>query len=88
MNVVAEYGIRAKKAFGQNFLVDDGALSSIANAVEVVGRDVIEIGPGYGALTERLLAMKPRSLTLVELDPDMVAVLEDRLAKGDLKVPE
>lgn len=88
MNVVAEYGIRAKKAFGQNFLVDDAALSAIANAVEVTGNDVIEIGPGYGALTERLLAMKPRSLTLVELDPDMVAILEDRLAKGDLKVPE
>lgn len=88
MNVVAEYGIRAKKAFGQNFLVDDAALSAIANAVEVAGNDVIEIGPGYGALTERLLAMKPRSLTLVELDPDMVAILEDRLAKGDLKVPE
>lgn len=35
MNVVAEYGIRAKKAFGQNFLVDDVALSAIANAVEV-----------------------------------------------------
>lgn len=32
--------------------------------------------------------MRPRSLTLVELDPDMVAILEDRLAKGDLKVPE
>ncbi|MFB0964657.1 MAG: 16S rRNA (adenine(1518)-N(6)/adenine(1519)-N(6))-dimethyltransferase RsmA [Patescibacteria group bacterium] len=88
MNVVAEYGIRAKKAFGQNFLVDDAALSNIANAVEVTGKDVIEIGPGYGALTERLLAMNPRSLTLVELDPDMVAILEDRLAKGDLKVPE
>lgn len=32
--------------------------------------------------------MKPSSLTLVELDPDMVAILEDRIAKGDLKVPE
>lgn len=88
MNVVREYGIRAKKAFGQNFLVDDAALSAIANAVEVEGENVVEIGPGYGALTERLLAMRPKSLTLVELDPDMVAILEDRLAKGDLKVPE
>lgn len=32
--------------------------------------------------------MKPSSLTLVELDPDMVAILEDRIVKGDLKVPE
>ncbi|MDQ1344164.1 MAG: rRNA (adenine1518-N6/adenine1519-N6)-dimethyltransferase [Patescibacteria group bacterium] len=87
-NIVAEYGIRAKKAFGQNFLVDDAALSSIANAVDVTGKDVIEIGPGYGALTERLLAMNPRSLTLVELDSDMVAILEDRVLKGDLRIPE
>lgn len=88
MNVVKEYAIRAKKAFGQNFLVDDAALSAIADAVEVTGKDVIEIGPGYGALTERLLSKNPRSLTLVELDPDMVAILEDRLLRGDLKVPE
>lgn len=45
MSVVAEYDIRAKKAFGQNFLVDDAALSSIANAVEVEGQNVVEIGP-------------------------------------------
>lgn len=88
MGVIAEYSIRAKKAFGQNFLVDDAALSAIAGAADVTGKDVVEIGPGYGALTERLLAMKPRSLTLVELDPDMVAVLRDRLAKGTLSVPE
>lgn len=45
MNVVAEYAIRAKKAFGQNFLVDDVALSAISNAIGVEGRNVVEIGP-------------------------------------------
>ncbi len=88
MSVVSDYAIRAKKAFGQNFLVDDAALSSIARAIDVEGQDVVEIGPGYGALTERLLSMRPKSLTLVELDPDMVRILKDRLSKGDLHVPE
>jgi 16S rRNA A1518/A1519 N6-dimethyltransferase RsmA/KsgA/DIM1 with predicted DNA glycosylase/AP lyase activity len=45
MSIVAEYEIRAKKAFGQNFLVDDAALSSIANAIGVEGQNVVEIGP-------------------------------------------
>ncbi len=80
--------IRAKKSLGQNFLVDDGALSKIASACEVGGKNVVEVGPGYGALTERLLPLAPESLTLVELDADMVAILKDRLLRGDLAVPE
>lgn len=32
--------------------------------------------------------MKPKSLTLVELDPEMVRIIKDRIAKGDLNVPE
>jgi 16S rRNA (adenine1518-N6/adenine1519-N6)-dimethyltransferase len=80
--------IRAKKSLGQNFLVDEQALTRISEACEVTGKNIVEVGPGYGALTERLLAKKPKSLTLVELDVDMVQILQNRCANGDLKIPE
>lgn len=79
IEILDHYHIRAKKSFGQNFLTDDFFLSEIANAVDLKDADVIEIGPGYGALTDRLLDRSPRSLTLIELDPDMISILTDRI---------
>ncbi len=81
------FGIKAKKSLGQNFLVDQTALDRIAGACRVSGANVVEVGPGYGALTEKLLALEPSSLTLVELDADMVAILHDRRSKNDLAIP-
>jgi 16S rRNA (adenine1518-N6/adenine1519-N6)-dimethyltransferase len=65
-------GLAPKKAFGQNFLVNQMVIKKIID--EVRGRtftDLIEIGPGLGALTEPLLAagLRPR---LIELDRDLV----------------
>jgi 16S rRNA (adenine1518-N6/adenine1519-N6)-dimethyltransferase len=54
---------------------------------DVAGKHVIEVGPGYGALTQKLLDAKPRKLTLIEFDPNMVRILRDRLAQGTLTVP-
>lgn len=79
--------MRAKKSLGQNFLTSSESLDAIASAVTVAGENILEVGPGYGALTERLLSLSPASLTLVELDSDMVFILKDRIATGDLKVP-
>ena len=73
------YQISAKKKLGQNFLVDDAKLQTIAQAYQLCGRNVIEVWPGYGALTEYILWEKPISLDLIELDRDMIAILEDRL---------
>ncbi len=70
---LTEMGITPKKAFGQNFLVSQFVIKKI---IESVRRhefeDLIEIGPGLGALTEPLLAadLRPR---LIELDSDLVA---------------
>ena len=47
--------IKAKKALGQNFLIDEAALSDIAGAIEISGKHIIEVGPGYGALTDHLI---------------------------------
>ncbi len=73
------YQISAKKKLGQNFLTDENKLQIIAQAYPLAGKNVIEVWPGYGALTEYILQEHPTSLDLVELDRDMIAILEDRL---------
>ena len=66
-------GHRARKRFGQNFLHDRGVIDRIARSIQVTPEDwVVEIGPGQGALTEALLAGKPRKLLAIELDRDLV----------------
>lgn len=65
-----------RKRFGQNFLVDDGIVHAIVDAIRPrPGETVVEIGPGLGALTRPLLERLPR-LHAVELDRDIVARLQ------------
>ncbi|MFM8524074.1 MAG: 16S rRNA (adenine(1518)-N(6)/adenine(1519)-N(6))-dimethyltransferase RsmA [Cyanobacteriota bacterium] len=88
---------RARKRFGQHWLTDGSVLDRIVAAAGLDPEDhVLEIGPGRGALTERLLATPLATLTAVELDRDLVAGLRQRfgtdqrftLVEGDaLAVP-
>lgn len=69
---------RPKKSLGQNFLVDGNLQRKIVEAVDPRSEDeVLEIGPGKGALTQHL-AGKCRSLILVELDRDLAGALEEK----------
>lgn len=88
LEILRHYGIRAQKSLGQNFLVNDDILETIADSIDITGQNILEIGPGYGALTEKILARKPKSLTLIELDKKMVHILESRINEGDLTIPE
>ncbi|MBK8249422.1 MAG: ribosomal RNA small subunit methyltransferase A [Gemmatimonadetes bacterium] len=64
-----------RRRFGQNFLTDQHALARIAAALELSGGEqVVEIGPGRGALTAHLVG-QCRRLTCVEIDRDLVAGL-------------
>lgn len=76
------FNIRAKKSLGQNFLIDEDALIAIAHSVGVEGKHIIEVGPGYGALTDHLVEQKPETLTLVELDTDMIEILEKKYTEN------
>ncbi|MBP1772572.1 MAG: rsmA [Holophagaceae bacterium] len=70
--------LRPKKAFGQNFLVNEGAIRTIVDAaLAVPAPRLLEIGPGPGVLTERLLA-DGRSLWAVDLDPEACDLLQQR----------
>ncbi|HJU84614.1 MAG TPA: 16S rRNA (adenine(1518)-N(6)/adenine(1519)-N(6))-dimethyltransferase RsmA [Holophagaceae bacterium] len=70
--------LRPKKAFGQNFLVNEGAIQAIVRAaLEAKAPRLLEIGPGPGVLTERLLA-DGRPLWAVDLDPEAIELLRGR----------
>ena len=58
----------AKKSLGQNFLIDKNIIKKIINSVDIKNKNVVEIGPGKGALTEEILKNNPKSLTLIEKD--------------------
>ena len=66
--VVAKYGLQASKALGQNFLFDEQLLKRIAKVPgDLVGRDVLEVGPGPGGLTRALLRAGAK-VTAIEMD--------------------
>ncbi|UTA48607.1 16S rRNA (adenine(1518)-N(6)/adenine(1519)-N(6))-dimethyltransferase RsmA [Simiduia sp. 21SJ11W-1] len=67
---------KARKRFGQNFLIDQGIIGRIARAVGARPEEqVVEIGPGKGAITELLIADCPH-LKVVELDRDLIPWLK------------
>jgi 16S rRNA (adenine1518-N6/adenine1519-N6)-dimethyltransferase len=72
---------RARKRFGQHWLVDAGVLDRIVAAAAIEpGESLLEIGPGRGALTERLLASPASGVAAVELDRDLLQGLQQRFA--------
>ena len=74
---------RARKRFGQHFLVDPGSLQSIVDAIAPRSDEtLVEIGPGQGALTEPLLR-SGAALHAVELDRDLVVALGYRYSHVD-----
>ena len=81
--IMEKYGIRTKKSFGQNFLTDLNVLNNIVTAADITKDDnVIEIGPGIGALTEQLAQAAGEVLAL-EIDSDLIPVLNEVLAPYD-----
>ncbi len=73
---------RAKKSMGQNFLVDPTVCPRIAEKARVDGMGVIEIGPGFGALTTEL-AKRAAKVVAIELDSDVIPRLKENLAEFD-----
>lgn len=68
--VIRTHDLRAKKSFGQNFLLDLNLTARIARAAgDLTGADVFEVGPGPGGLTRGLLAEGARHVLAVEKDP-------------------
>lgn len=76
--ILNKYGIHANKSLGQNFLINEEVINQIIEKAEIDEKDlVIEIGPGLGTLTSRLLE-KAGKVICVELDDRMITILNDR----------
>lgn len=78
-----------KKRFGQNFLTDERVVERIIREVKASANEtIIEIGPGRGALTSRLLDSSGR-LIAVEFDRDLIPLLDERFgARGNFSLVE
>ncbi len=86
--LLAHWGLRPKKRYGQNFLVDRGAcerIASLALSAAPPGAAVLEIGAGTGALTQALLE-RGADVTAIEIDPDLAALLRSRDALAGARV--
>jgi 16S rRNA (adenine1518-N6/adenine1519-N6)-dimethyltransferase len=82
--LLEKLGHRPNKGLGQNYLIDANILDIIADTAEIQpGESVLEIGPGLGALTERILP-RAGSVTCIEKDPTMVNYLKSRLSNFNL----
>ena len=89
--VIATHGVSAKKALGQNFLLDLNLTAKIARqAGNLSGMDVLEVGPGPGGLTRGLLAEGARKVLAVEKDARCLPALAEIAAAypGQLEVIE
>lgn len=76
--LLEQYGVRPRRRWGQNFLIEPSLIARIAEDAGVrAGDRVLEIGPGAGALTEALLAVGAELLA-VEIDPRLAQLLEQR----------
>tara|TARA_B100001758_G_scaffold230515_1_gene226255 strand:+ start:588 stop:1376 length:789 start_codon:yes stop_codon:yes gene_type:complete len=75
-----------KKSLGQNFLVDDRILNQIVDLGQIKSNDiVIEVGPGTGNLTKKILNKKPKSLTVVEKDKNLTILLKKKF-NNDIEI--
>ncbi|MEI6191139.1 MAG: rRNA adenine N-6-methyltransferase family protein, partial [bacterium] len=72
--------IPAKKSLGQNFLKSKTALNKMIEAGEVTGSDIVlEVGPGKGVLTEKLL-LTAKKVIAVEKDDRLISLLQEKFA--------
>lgn len=77
-DVIARHGLDAKKALGQNFILDLNLTQKVArNAGSLEGVTVIEVGPGPGGLTRAILALGARKVIAIERDPRCLPALQE-----------
>jgi 16S rRNA (adenine1518-N6/adenine1519-N6)-dimethyltransferase len=73
--------IKAKKSLGQNFLVDQNIIQKIIETTDIEGKEILEVGPGTGNLTNHILDKNPQKLFLIEKDNDLFSLLKVKFGK-------
>ena len=70
---------KAKKSLGQNFLVDQNIINKIIKIGNInKNKTIIEIGPGYGSLTKKILSMEPKKIITIEKDKKLSIFLKKK----------
>ncbi len=83
MEILNEFGIKAKKKYGQNFLISRNVVDEIVEAAKITKEDcVLEIGPGIGTMTQ-LLSEAAGYVVAVEIDESLECVLDRTLEDKD-----
>ena len=78
---------KPKKSLGQNFLIDKNIISKIINNVEIKNKIILEVGPGTGNLTEKILLKNPKKLIIIEKDKTLFQNLKLKFNKfSNLKI--
>ena len=81
--ILSENEFRFSKSLGQNFLIDENALCKIIdNSCIDENTNIIEIGPGFGTLTQRL-CQSAKKVVAIEIDNTVIPILEDNLSEFD-----
>ena len=73
--------IDAKKSLGQNFLIDKNIINKILSLTKIKDKNIVEIGPGKGALTDEIIKKKPKTLLIIEKDNLMFDLLIEKYSK-------
>ena len=73
--------IRAKKSLGQNFLIDNNIIDKIIDLCDIKNNNIVEIGPGTGNLTNKIIVQNPKSLILIEKDRQLAKQLQTKLGR-------
>ncbi len=76
--------IKSKKSLGQNFLIDTNICKKIIKETSIKNKIVLEIGPGFGQLTDLILKNKPKKLYLIEKDTQLSKLITEKYKDNKL----
>ena len=77
--------INPKKSLGQNFLIDSNIIKKIISLTKIVNKNILEIGPGKGALTDEILKNKPKELRLKYGNYKNIEIYNKDILKFDIE---
>lgn len=70
--------VKLKKKYGQNFLIDENIANKIVSLIRNRNLKILEIGPGDGRLTNKIIGKNPKTLEIVEIDKELINLLRDK----------
>jgi len=83
--IIENLMVKTKKSLSQNFLLDKNISKKIVNQTFIRNKLILEIGPGYGFLTDNILEKNPKKILLVEKDIKLKKILQEKY-KGNKKI--